>query len=56
MSKFTVQDIFINYGDDYIKNHTLSREQWKVFNAIRNCGTKILDTTFLHVMNVVKDI
>ena len=42
MSKFTIQDIFINYGDEYIKNHKLSNEQWKVFNAIRNCGTKEL--------------
>lgn len=39
---FTIQDIFINYGDDYIKKHKLSKEQWKVFNAIRNCGTKNL--------------
>jgi len=42
MSKFTIQDIFINYGDEYIKNHKLSNEQWKVFNAIKNCGTKNL--------------
>ena len=42
MSKFTIQDIFITYGDEYKKNHNLSNEQWKVFNAIRNCGTKNL--------------
>jgi len=42
MSKYTIQDIFITYGDEYIKNHNLSKEQWKVFNAIRNCGTKEL--------------
>lgn len=42
MSKYTIQDIFINYGDEYIKKHNLSKEQWKVFNAIRNCGTKEL--------------
>ena len=42
MCKFTIQDIFLNYGDEYIKNHNLSKEQWKVFNAIRNCGTKNL--------------
>lgn len=42
MSKFTIQDIFIQYGDEYIKTHNLSKEQWKVFNAIRNCGTKNL--------------
>ena len=42
MSKYTIQDIFNTYGDEYIKNHKLSKEQWKVFNAIRNCGTKEL--------------
>lgn len=42
MSSFTIQDIFIAYGDEYIKNHNLSKEQWKVFNAIRNCGTEKL--------------
>lgn len=42
MSKFTVQDIFVKYGDEYIKNHNLSKEQFKVFNAIRNCKTKNL--------------
>lgn len=39
MSKFTIQDIFIKYGDDYIKKHNLSNEEWKVFNAIKNCST-----------------
>lgn len=42
MSKYTIQDIFNIYGDEYIKSHKLSKEQWKVFNAIRNCGTKEL--------------
>ena len=42
MSNFTIQDIFQKYGNKYIKNHVLSKEQWKVFNAIRNCGTKEL--------------
>ena len=41
-NKFTIQNIFQVYGDEYIKNHNLSKEQWKVFNAIRNCGTKEL--------------
>ncbi len=41
-NKFTIQDIFKKYGDEYIKKHNLSKEQWKVFNAIRNCGTKEL--------------
>jgi hypothetical protein len=42
MSKYTIQDIFLKYGEEYIKNHELSKEQWKVFNAIRNCGTENL--------------
>lgn len=42
MSKYTIQDIFITYGDEYTKNHNLSKQQWKVFNVIRNCGTKEL--------------
>ena len=42
MSKYTIQDIFITYGDEYIKKHNLSKEQWKAFNAIRNCNTKNL--------------
>ncbi len=42
MSKFTIQDIFQKYGDEYILKHKLSKEQWKVFNAIRNCRTKEL--------------
>ena len=39
---FTIQYIFQTYGDEYIKTHNLSKEQWKVYNAIRNCGTKNL--------------
>ena len=42
MSNYTIQDIFLKYGDEYIKKNKLSKEQWKVFNAIRNCGTKNL--------------
>lgn len=42
MSKFTIQQIFQKYGDDYVQKHNLSSEQWKVFNAIRNCGTGAL--------------
>lgn len=42
MSKHTVQEIFQTYGDEYVNKHELSKEQWKVFNAIRNCGTKNL--------------
>ena len=42
MSRYTIQDIFKTYGPEYIKNHNLSKEQWKVYNAIINCGTKDL--------------
>lgn len=42
MSKFTIQDIFKTYGPKYIKNHKLSKEKWKVYNAIINCDTKNL--------------
>ena len=42
MSKYTIQDIFKAYGPEYINNHNLSKEQWKVYNAIINCGTKNL--------------
>ena len=42
MFKYTIQDIFVKYGEEYIKNNHLSKEQWKAFNAIRNCGTKNL--------------
>lgn len=38
MSNF-IQDIFIKYGPDYIQKHKLSSDQWKVFNAIKNCKT-----------------
>lgn len=42
MSKYSIQDIFKEYGAKYIKTHKLSKEQWKVFNAIVNCKTKEL--------------
>ena len=42
MSKYTIQDIFKQYGDEYIKTHKLSKEQWKVYNAIINCKTQNL--------------
>ncbi len=41
-NNFTIQYIFLQYGNEYIKKYKLSKEQWKVFNAIRNCGTKSL--------------
>lgn len=42
MSKYTIQDIFQTYGNDYISKHKLSKEQWKVYNAIIKCKTKEL--------------
>ena len=42
MSNYTVQDIFLMYGPEYIKKHKLSKEQWKVYNAIIKCQTKKL--------------
>ena len=42
MSNFTIKDIFKLFGPDYIKEHKLSKEQWNVYNAIMNCGTKEL--------------
>ena len=42
MSKYTIQDIFINYGNEYTKKYKLSKEQRNVFNAIRNCQTENL--------------
>ena len=41
-NKYTIQDIFRIYGPEYIKHHKLSKEQWKVYNAIINCKTKEL--------------
>lgn len=42
MSIYSIQDIFKEYGQEYIKNHKLSNEQWKVFNAICNCKSQAL--------------
>ena len=39
-NKYTIQDIFKIYGDAFIEKYNLSKEQWQVFNAIRNCKTK----------------
>ena len=39
MTKFSIQDIFKDYGPQYIKKHKLSKEQWKVYNSIINCKT-----------------
>lgn len=40
MSKFSIQDIFREYGQEYAKKHKLSKEQWKVYNAIISCKTQ----------------
>ena len=42
MSKYTIRDIFKTYGPSYKNHNKLSKEQWKVYNAIINCGTKEL--------------
>lgn len=42
MSKYTIRDIFIKYGNEYIKKHSLSKNEWKVYNSIINCKTKEL--------------
>ena len=42
MCNYTIQDIFVLFIDEYIKNHKLSNEQWKVVNAILKCKTKEL--------------
>lgn len=44
LNKFTIQDIFIKYGNEYVEKYKLSKEQWKVFNAIINCKTIKLGT------------
>lgn len=40
MSKYSIQDIFKEYGLEYIRTHKLSKEQWKVLNSINNCKTQ----------------
>ena len=42
MSKHIIQEIFQAYGPEYIKQHKLSKEQWKVYNAITKCKTEQL--------------
>lgn len=42
MMGFRMQDIFREYGPDYIKTHKLSKEQWKVYNAIISCKSQAL--------------
>jgi len=37
-----VQDIFQQYGEQYLNNHNLSLEQWKAFRAISICRTAAL--------------
>lgn len=37
---FSIQQIFREYGSEYIKMHKLSKEQWKVYNAVINCKTQ----------------
>jgi hypothetical protein len=42
MNNYTVQDVFIKFGSEYASKHNLSKEQWKVYNAIKNCKTREL--------------
>lgn len=42
MMEFSIQNIFREYGPTYIKKHKLSKEQWKVYNAIIHCKTASL--------------
>ena len=35
MSKYTIQDIFLKYGDEYIKNHKLSKENGKYLMLLK---------------------
>lgn len=42
MMEYRIQDIFREYGTEYIKTHKLSKEQWKVYNSIINCKTASL--------------
>ena len=42
MMGFKIQDIFREYGPDFIKTHKLSKEQWKVYNAIISCKSQVL--------------
>lgn len=41
-NQYTIQNIFQTYKEEFIKRYKLSKEQWKVFNAIINCGTSAL--------------
>lgn len=40
MMKYSIQDIFKEYGPEYIKTRKLLKEQWKVYNAIIKCKTR----------------
>ena len=42
MPKYSIKYIFESFGTNYIEHHNLSKEQWKVYNAVINCGTKNL--------------
>lgn len=42
MSNYTIQDIFIKFFNEYKRKHKLSKDEWKVVNAILKCKTKEL--------------
>jgi predicted Zn-ribbon and HTH transcriptional regulator len=37
-----LQDIINQHGDEFLKNHKLSPEQWKAYAAIKHCRTAVL--------------
>ena len=39
MYKYNIQYIFNTYGPEFIKSHKLSKDEWKVYNAIIKCRT-----------------
>ena len=39
MYKYNIQYIFNTYVPEFIKSHKLSKDEWKVYNAIIKCRT-----------------
>ena len=52
MMKYNIQDIFREYGPEYIKTHKLSKEQWKVYNAIMRCKTRYAWNTYNYLQRM----
>lgn len=49
MMDFSIQQIFKDYGPQYIKKHKLSKEQWKVYNSILKCKTRSIRYTYYYL-------